>query len=139
MGKRRFCLSVQRKNYERKRWVFFPVRIPFKSGISVFKVSVPLSSLSSQQRDILTSTLPSTTNSPPVPSSLSTTPLLNSLLNASGNSDYRCIHTCTIYTSFSGPTMSQITEDLPSSLCSLREQLLCSNLLPGKYLNCTCK
>ena len=52
---------------------FFPVRIPIKGDISVYKVSVPLSSLSSQQRDLLTSTHP-------FPSPTSTTPLLNSLL-----------------------------------------------------------
>ena len=53
MGKQKFRLSVQRKNHERKRWGYFPVRIPIKGGISVFKVSVPLSSLSSEQRTAL--------------------------------------------------------------------------------------
>ena len=65
--------SERTRNQERKRWVFFPVRIPIKGGISVYKVSVPLSSLSSQQRDLLTSTHP-------FPSPTSMPPLLNSLL-----------------------------------------------------------
>ena len=43
MGKRKLRLSVQQKNHERKRWGYFPVRIPLKGGVSVFKVSVPLS------------------------------------------------------------------------------------------------
>ena len=45
MGKRKFRLSPPVKNSERKRWGYFPVRIPLKGSVSVFKVSVPLTSL----------------------------------------------------------------------------------------------
>ena len=85
MGKRRFRLSVQRKNDERKRWGVFPVRIPVKGGVSVFKVSVPLSSLTTHQRDLLTSTLPVPTSIPKSTSALPATPLLNALLRIFGS------------------------------------------------------
>ena len=38
MGKRKFHLSVGRKNEERKRWAFYPVRIPL-NAVSVLNVS----------------------------------------------------------------------------------------------------
>lgn len=44
MGKLR--LSVHRKNEMRKKYGFYPVRIPLNKGISVLKVSVPLDILS---------------------------------------------------------------------------------------------
>ncbi len=44
MGKLR--LSVHRKNEKRKKYGFFPVRIPLNDEISVLKVSVPLDLLS---------------------------------------------------------------------------------------------
>ena len=50
MGRRPFCLSVQRKNHEHKKWGYFPVRIPQKHA-SVFKVSVPLSHTSLNVED----------------------------------------------------------------------------------------
>ena len=88
MGKRRFHLSVQRKNDERKRLGFFPVRIPVKGVVSVFKVSVPLSSLTTHQRDLLTSTLPVPTSNPKSTSALPATPLPNALLTTP------CINLC---------------------------------------------
>ena len=81
MGKRKFRPGVQRKNHERKRWGYYPVRIPIKGGISVFKVSVPLSALSSDQRTALLAQPP--TAQPPIQSSSTQTPLLNSLLSSS--------------------------------------------------------
>ena len=90
MGKRKFCLSVQRKNHERKRWGYYPVRIPIKGGISVFKVSVPLGALSSDQRMALLAQPPST--QPPIRSSSTRTPLLNSLLSSSSEP---VVTTCT--------------------------------------------
>lgn len=38
---------VQKKDKQRKRWGSLPVSVPLKGGVSVFKVSVPLSSLPS--------------------------------------------------------------------------------------------
>lgn len=90
IGKRKFCLSVQRKNHERKRWGYYPVRIPIKGGISVFKVSVPLSDLSSDQRTALLAQPPTT--QPPIRSSSTQTPLLNSLLSSSSEP---VVTTCT--------------------------------------------
>ena len=42
MGRRKFRLSVSRKNEERKKWGFYVVRIPLRA-VSVFPVSIPLS------------------------------------------------------------------------------------------------
>ena len=53
MGKRKFRLSVQRKNYERKRWGLLPVRLPVKGGSSTFNISVPLDALSDAQKTAL--------------------------------------------------------------------------------------
>lgn len=47
MGKRKFSLSVHRKNEERKRWGFYPIRIPLNK-VSVLNVSIPLDLLSFQ-------------------------------------------------------------------------------------------
>ena len=69
MGKRKFRLSVQRKNHERKRWGVLPVQLPVKGGSSTFKVSVPLYALSDAQRTALLNQ----TFLPPAPTSL--TPL----------------------------------------------------------------
>ncbi len=44
MGKLR--LNVHRKNEKRKKYGFFPVRIPLNDAISVLKVSLPLDLLS---------------------------------------------------------------------------------------------
>ena len=91
MGKRKFQLSVMRKNNEQKRWGYFPVRIPIKGGVSVFKVSIPLATIG---RVIL-------------PQPQSTTPLLISLLSESSvveqptsSCEYRqsgILHVYTIY------------------------------------------
>ena len=81
MGKWKFRLSVQRKNHERKRWGFYPVRIPIKGGVSVFKVSIPLSALSSQQKTVLQLQPPDTSPS---------TPLLHSLLSANFSEEPSC-------------------------------------------------
>ena len=45
--------GVQKKDNQRKRWGHVPVSVPVKGGHSVFRVSVPLSSLPSEQRDTL--------------------------------------------------------------------------------------
>ena len=45
--------GVQKKDNQRKRWGHVPVSVPVKGGRSVFRVSVPLSSLPSGQRDTL--------------------------------------------------------------------------------------
>ena len=45
MGKRKLWLSVHRKNEERHRWGFYPVRVPLNL-VSVLKISIP--------RDLLT-------------------------------------------------------------------------------------
>ena len=45
--------GVQKKNNQRKRWGHVPVSVPVKGGRSVFRVSVPLSSLPPGQRDTL--------------------------------------------------------------------------------------
>ena len=41
MGKRKFSLGTSRKNEERKRWGFYPIRIPLNK-VSVLNVSIPL-------------------------------------------------------------------------------------------------
>ena len=45
--------GVQKKDTQRKRWGHIPVSVPVKGGCSVFRVSVPLSSLPSERRDTL--------------------------------------------------------------------------------------
>lgn len=74
MGKRKFRLSVHQKNYERKRWGFFPVRLPIKGGVSVFNVSVPLSSLSIEQRNLLIDQSRNSLPGPPPPRPISELP-----------------------------------------------------------------
>ena len=45
--------GVQKKDNEQKRWGHVPVSVPVKGGRSVFRVSIPLSLLPSEQRDTL--------------------------------------------------------------------------------------
>ena len=85
-----FVSVCKEKKHERKRWGYYPVRIPIKGGISVFKVSVPLGALSSDQRMALLAQPPST--QPPIRSSSTQTPLLNSLLSSSSEP---VVTTCT--------------------------------------------
>ena len=54
MGKRKFHLSVQRKNHERRKWRRLPLAIPLaKGGISTYMVSIPRSSLTDNQQQLL--------------------------------------------------------------------------------------
>ena len=45
MGKRKLTLSRPKKNVERKKWGFYPVKIQL-DAVSVYNVSIPLDSLS---------------------------------------------------------------------------------------------
>ena len=141
MRKRNFCLSVQRKNHERKRWGYYPVRIPIKGGISVFKVAVPLSAHLSDQRTALLAQPPTT--QPPIRSSSTQTPLLNSLLSSSSEPVITTCMCMSIYIHVymyiylygfvkTASSARECADAPPRLLRELRSQLLCSNLAPGK-------